>query len=134
MWIIGEDGLGLVARECDEFCVGDVFHRAVGDAALPCAEKFSRTTQLQINFRQCKSVGVFDEGMQARTAQVEGKQEAVGLVLSASDASAELVQLGESKTFGVFNNHDGRIGDIHANFYHGCGYKNVNAICGKVVH
>ena len=52
-----------------------------------------------------------------------GEEDAVGFVLAASDAAAELVDLGEAETLGVVEDEEVRIWDIDPDFDDGGGYE-----------
>src|SRR5689334_11923362 len=53
---------------------------------------------------------------------------------AAADASAELVKLGEAEAFGVFDDHDGGVGDVDADFDDGGGDENVRFVFAKAFH
>ncbi len=53
---------------------------------------------------------------------------------AASDAATQLVELRESETFGVFDNHDGCVWDIYTDFDHGCGDKNLRFVFAEGSH
>lgn len=65
---------------------------------------------------------------------VVGHEETVGLHGVSSDAAAELVELGESKSFGVFDDHDGGGGDVDSNFDDGGGDEDIEFLVFESSH
>ena len=59
---------------------------------------------------------------------------AVGLVAAADDSAAELVQLGETKSFGVQNGDNGCVWDVHTNFHNSCADEDINITIIKLFH
>ena len=87
--------------------------------ALPDAENISGAPEFQILFRDIKSViGLFQDFealwllRQIRRIQ----KNAVALPASASDPSAELMQLGKSEALRVFYDNDCRVRNVYADF------------------
>ena len=116
----------FVAGDFYEAGVAEVTHGDIGNAGLSESEKGARTADFQVFFGEEEAVVAFDEGVEAVVGAVFPRQEeAVGGVCSASDAPAELVELRESESVGVFDNHDGRIGHINAHFDDRGGDKHV---------
>jgi len=58
----------------------------------------------------------------------------VGLSGAAADASAELVELGEAEAFGVFDDHSGGVGDVHADFDHRGGDEDLRFVFAEAFH
>ena len=125
-WVFEEDRSRFVAGDFDEAGVAEVTHGDIGNAGLSESEEGARTADFQIFLGEEESVIALDEGIEAVVGAVFPRQEeAVGGVCSASDAPAELVELRESESVGVFDNHDGRIGHINAHFDDRGGDKHV---------
>jgi len=53
---------------------------------------------------------------------------------AAADASSELVELGEAEAFGVFDDHDGRVGDVDADFDDGGGDEDLRFVFAEAFH
>ncbi len=61
-------------------------------------------------------------------------EKTVGLLAVSSDAATELVKLSESKSFGVFDDHDGGVRNVNADFYDGGGDEYVKFLIFELVH
>lgn len=110
-------------------CLGQV--RALRDlpdnirfSALRYPSQIARSPQTEIFLRNCESVCCLTKNVQPLRS-FGRTQQAVALSDSASYTPAKLVQPGESKSFSRHDGNNGRVGDIDANFYNGCGEKNV---------
>jgi hypothetical protein len=57
-----------------------------------------------------------------------------GAARSPADAPAQLMQLGQSKPFGVFNHHDACVWDVNSHFDDGCGYQHLNFLAEELAH
>lgn len=65
---------------------------------------------------------------------VFGDKHAVALVGSSPYPAAQLVELAQPEAFCVFDNHDGGVGDIDPDFYHGGGNEYVGLMSGEALH
>src|SRR5512141_2098667 len=96
---------------------------------LTCAEKFAGSAQFQILFRQTKTVlSRFDdfEAFVARALFFLREQETKRLLVSAPDASAELMELRQAKTICAFDHHYGGVRHVDADFDHGGGDEHID--------
>ena len=59
---------------------------------------------------------------------------AVGLVFTAYDSAAELVQLGKSEAFGVQDGDDGGVGDVHPDFHDGSADEDIGVAAAELFH
>ena len=50
----------------------------------------------------------------------------VGLHLAASHPAPELMQLTQAEAFGVLDEHDNGVGNVHTHFHHRCGDQQVD--------
>src|ERR1043166_1212758 len=114
--VFGE-GEGLRAGGFQKFAVaqriGDVKTHFTG---LASAEELSWTAQLEIGFGDLESVGGSNHGFESCASVVghsKGSDEnAMGFLSATADAPAQLMQLGKTKPFSVFDDHDGRVGNV----------------------
>ena len=101
---------------------GDAEH---GFAGLSCAEQFARAAYGKVFFGDAEAVGGFAHDAQAALCGVAQRwlvhEQAVGLYTAASDSTAQLVQLREAEAFGVFDDHQGGVRHVHADFDDGGG-------------
>ena len=51
-----------------------------------------------------------------------------------SHPAAELVELGQAEALGIFNEHDGRIRHIHADFHDSGGYEHIRVPAEEFFH
>ena len=56
------------------------------------------------------------------------------LLRAASDASTQLVQLRKAKAFGVFDDHDGCVGNVDTDFDDGGGDKDLRFVFAEGLH
>ena len=68
------------------------------------------------------------------TQLLAGHQYAIGLFGSPADPAPQLVKLAQTESFRTFYHHHGGVGHIHADFYHGCSYKDIRTPRGESVH
>ncbi len=133
-----EDSLRLRLRLLDQFDVGDARHaEAVGEARLARAEKFARTADLQIFFRQHEAVVRLSHDLQAFVfggVFARGDEQTVRLIRAAPDAPAQLMQLRQTEAIRAFDQHDGRVGNIHADFDDGCRNEDVVLLVAEFEH
>ena len=83
------------------------------------AKELARAAQLEIELGQFEAVLGGDHGVEARFGLLgetfgAGHEDAVALGGAAADASAKLMDLGEAEALGVFDDHDGGVGDVDA--------------------
>ena len=109
-----------------EVCMFWQADQAMGDkAGLGFAEHIARAAEFEIGFCNLEPVFGAAQGVQALTGgfgergAVEEEAEAGGA--APPDAAAELVELGEAKTFGALDHHDGGFGNIDPDLDYGCG-------------
>lgn len=133
--VFKEKGFRFVAGDFDEAGVAEVTHGDIGDAGLSESKEGARTADFQIFFGEEESVIALDEGVEAVVCAVFPRQEeAVGGVRTSTDAPAELVELRESESVGVFDNHDGRVWHINAHFDDRGGDEHVYVACFECLH
>ena len=131
-----EDAGGFVAGVDEDVFVGEAGHFEGGHAALPGAEEVAGAAEFQVYFSEFEAVVVLFDGLEAFAGVVRGrfgKEEAIALVGAASDASAELVKLGEAEAVGGFDHHDGGVGHVDADFDDRGGYEDVESRLWKAV-
>src|SRR5688500_16190150 len=94
---------GDSARFSNEFEIAqEVSKFEVGHAALLLAEKFAGATKLHVGFGDFETIVRFFEDAEAFFGFFvfrAGNENAVGFLAAATDAAAELVQLGEAELF-----------------------------------
>ena len=134
MFGVGEVGVavkdagGFVAGVDEDVFVGESGHFEGGHAALAGAEEVAGAAEPEVFFGEFEAVVVFFDGLETLAGVVGGRfgeEQAVALVGAASDASAELVKLGEAETVGGFDHHNGGVGDVYADLDDGGGDEDV---------
>src|SRR5581483_11576198 len=114
----GEEGEGVFAGLLEEFhFVGDVGELELGKAMLAGAEEFAGPAEGEVHLGDFEAVvgaGHGGEAFFGGFVAAVGDEDAEGGVLSASDAAAELVELGEAESLGVVDDDDGGVGDVDA--------------------
>ena len=119
----------------DESGVAEVTHGDIGDAGLSESEEGSRTANLEVFLGEEKAVVAFNESVKTVVGAVfSRKEEAIGLVCPASDASAKLMELGESESVGVFDNHDSGIWHVDAHLDNGGRNEDMQSSFFEVTH
>ena len=116
---------------------GEIRDLERGQTVLARAEKVTRTAQLQILLGDGKAVvggGHRTQAVQIVVTRVVGDEDAVGFVSAAPDAPAQLVKLRKTEAFGVFNEHHGGVGHVHADLDDGGGNENVRFAGGEGAH
>ena len=107
-------------------------------SCLPSSEKFSRTPDLQVGFSNSKAVVSFLEDFQALSGDLSGscrsKEKTIGLSGSAPHASSKLMELGESESLRVLDDHDGGVGDVDAHLDDGGRDEEVDLAAREVRH
>lgn len=104
---------------------------------LTGAEEIARAAEVQVGFGDFEAVVGAGHGGEALLGLViggVGNQEAVGGFGSPADAAADLVELGQAKTVGVFDHHDGGVGDVDADFDDGGGEEGIDPAGTEFVH
>lgn len=105
-------------------------------AALHLAEDVAWAAAVEVFFGDFEAVGgLFEDGefLACFLVVFVDEEDAVGGVGAASDASAELVELGESEAVGVVDEHDGGVGDVDADFDDGGGDEGVDVVLAEVL-
>ncbi len=123
-----EDAGGFVAGVDEDVFVNEAGHFEVGEAALTGAEEVAGAAELEVDFGEFEAIVMLFDGFEALGGVFGGRfgeEEAEALVGAASDASAELVKLGEAEAVGGFDHHHGGVGDVYADFDDGGGYEDV---------
>ncbi len=107
-------------------------------AGLAGAEEFAGAAQLQIGFRDFKTVGGAHHGFEAGARFVGhahgANEDAVGFLRAAADPSPELMKLGKAETLGVLDNHDRSVGDVDADFDDCGGDKDLDFVFSEALH
>ena len=91
--------------------------------------------QAQVHLGDLEAIVGAHQHIQALTGQGIGTaidQQAVGGGRPTADPAAQLMQLGQSETFGVVDHHHAGLGHIHAHFHHRGGHEHLAAAIGKV--
>ena len=87
---------------------------------LAAAEEISRPAQLQILLGNAETVmrgAQRPQTLQRLRTPVVRDENAVGFRLTAADAPAKLMKLGQAETVGVFDHHQSSVRNIHAHLY-----------------
>ncbi len=132
-----DEGAGGRTGFVDGFAVAEAGHFEVWDAALFEAEDFAGAAEFEVDFGEGEAAVVFFHRFEAGGffGFFGGREkEAVGFVGAATNAAAELVELGEAEAFGAFDEHNGGVGDVDADFDDGGGNEEVGFVSGEVVH
>ena len=109
----------------------------VGAAGLGGADHFAHAAEFEVLLGDFEAGGVADHGVEARDAVVAGEitqEDAGGLFAAAADAAAELVELREAEAVGVFDDHDGGVGDVDADLDDGGGDEGVDEVLAEAFH
>ncbi len=104
---------------------------------MPRAEEFAGAALMQVAVGKDETVVGLGHGLQALVLDiilVVGDEQAVGLRRAAADASAQLVQLGETESVRTLDQHDGGIRHIHTDFDDGCGNQDVVFAVAELEH
>ena len=107
-------------------------------AALSGTQDFAAAAQLQIFFGNQKTVfGLFHDVKTLMSGFAQGlpvKQQTSRRLKPAFDSSAQLVQLRQSETLGMFNHHNGGFRHIYADFNHRRRHQQFNLTAFKPLH
>src|SRR4029077_8149020 len=105
---------------------------------LARAEEFAGAAELQVALGNFETVGrcyhSFDSLARIPRDGMRRNEDALGFFGAAADAPAELVNLRESETIGMLDNHHSGVWNIHANFDHGCSYENLQLTAAETFH
>ena len=100
--------------------VGDL---ELQQAGLARAEHFTGAAQFEVFFGNDKTVVGFAHDAQALATDLRQwrmiEQHAVAGGTAPANPPAQLVQLRQAQAFGVFDDHQTGVGDVHAHFNHG---------------
>ena len=99
--------------------------------ALSGAEKFTRAPEQQVLFGDFEAIiggGNDFESSHRLWGLRLTKQKTMRSMVGASHASPQLVKLCESKSIGIFNYYDSRIGHVKANLDDSCRNENLNLV------
>src|SRR5689334_4741653 len=125
-----EDLLGDRPRVEDDLLVArDAPELEVAETRLPFPEDLTRAADLEVLLREREAVGARDHRREALFAVVGtrvGEQEAVGAVATATDTTAELMQLRQAEAIGILDDHDGRVRHIDTDLDHRRGDEHVD--------
>src|SRR3954452_3116979 len=135
---VGDEGGGFAAGDLEDFGVAeDVGETQRGQARLFRAEELAGAAELEVHFRDVEAVRRFDEGADAFPGGVVhlfGDQDAVALRRAAADAAAKLVELGETETLGLLDEHQGGVAYVHADFDDRGGHEDLDRALLKLLH
>src|SRR5690606_8667385 len=120
----------LVAGDLEDVEVGeDVGDLQVGHAGLPLAEHRALAPDLQIDGGEVEPVVGADHRRQPLLAFLGGGvgyEDAGAGMPPAAHRTPQLVELGQPEAVGVFDHHDGGVGDVDAHFDDGGGDERVD--------
>ncbi len=112
--------------------------KKAGVAGLTRSEKFAGTALLEVALGDFKSVRRSNHGFDSLAALASyllaGHEDTGRLFLAATDSAAELVELREAEAVGVFDDHGGGVGDVHADFDDRGGDENLDFVAAKLFH
>ena len=104
---------------------------------LARAEEIAGAAQLQILLGYLEAVVRFGHDLQTRLSRlviIIGDEHAIAFVLAAPDAAAQLVQLAQTETVGIFDYHKRRIRHVHADLNHRGGNKDIYISSNEALH
>ena len=104
---------------------------------MRCAEHIARAAQFPVRFGHFKPVRrSFQNGELRRSllGLAGAQQDAKRFVFAAADPAPKLVQLGETESLGVFNQHNSRIWHIDADLEHSRADQRVGVAAAKPIH
>src|SRR3972149_11543371 len=87
----------------------------LGQSMLTCAEEFTRSSQFKIHFCNLESIAGLSHNFQPFACLIGfgiSKKQAVRLLASPANASAQLVELCKSEPFRMLYNHYGGVGYV----------------------
>src|SRR5208337_5593558 len=116
----------------------DVSHAEARNTRLLRPEKLAGAAQFEVKFRDLESIVRTHHGVETAFAFFGNlptvHQHTIRLRRAAPDTSAQLVELRQSEAVGVLDHHDGRVGNIDADFDHGGRDQNFNLALLEFAH
>src|SRR6202521_3560188 len=97
----------------------------------------ARSTQIPIGFGHFKYTARFFEHAQLRRCLlrwIRAQQDAIGLVLAATDPSPKLMELSQSKTLRILDERHRRVRNIDTHFEHRCANQRFGFSAAKTFH
>jgi len=135
----GDEACGFLLGEFEKLAIA---HK-VGDSkfwesSLPCSEELAGAAHGEIELGKFETILGANHGVEALFSQVgdalPGDENAVALRGTSADTATELVKLSETEALGVFDDHDGGVGDVDAHF-DDCGcHEDVDLSALKAAH
>lgn len=116
--------------------VAELGNLEVEHAMLERAVDFARAAELEVDFGESEAVvGAGDLGETLAWLGAVGGDEIAGRgVLAATDATTELMKLGEAIAVGVFDGDNGGVGVINTDLYHSGGDDDVDGARDELAH
>ena len=127
--------LSNLTHECSMFY--EIGEAKSGKTTLLFAEEFSRASVAQIVLCDFEPVlrRLHDfETFPGCLVFFMRDEDTVRLMGAASDPSSQLMELGESKAFGILNEHDRRVGHIDPDFDDGGGNEDLDLLLAECLH
>ena len=116
----------------------DVRQPEIGKAALAGAEHFAGAPETQVLFGDPESVvgPAQDQDARPRRGAQRGgvEQQASARPVPPADAPAQLMELGQAEPLRMFDDHDGRLGNVDADLDHGGRHEHRYLAGGEPVH
>ena len=115
----------------------DVGHAEGRKTRLFGAEEFSGPSDGQVEFRNFKAVGGTSNRFESLAGIVRcGRPDegAHAARMAATNTPSQLMELGKAESFGMFNHHHRRIGDIDADLDDDGGDEDIDLSCTKTIH
>jgi hypothetical protein len=135
---VDEGGCLLLGELEDVAVAGEVGDAEVGEAGLAGAEELAGAALLEVELSEEEAVLGLGHGVEAEFGfggdLGAGEEDAEGLGGAATDAATELMHLGEAEAFGVFDDHDGGVGNVDADFDDGGGDEDVEFAAFEAGH
>ena len=106
-------------------------------ARLSGAEEFPWTTKLQVSFGDPESIICFRDGIHAGQSVIRHwicHQHTESLMISATNASSELMQLGKPESIRLFNDDRGGIWNVDPDLDDRRGDQHVYVAISKTIH
>ena len=121
----------LVAEQRQQFEPGPA-------TGLHCAEHIAFPAQLQVEAGELETIGgggdrneAFPGGGARRRV---GHQQAQPRMLAAAHPAAQLVQLADPEPLRIHDDHDGRVGHVHADLNNGGSHQHIDLARGERPH
>ena len=123
--VAGNDVEGVLAGLFEKReVVEDVADAELGEAVLAGTEELAGAALAEIGLGDLEAVGGLGHDLEplgGLLAATVGDQDAEAVLAAAANAPAELVELGGAEAVGVLDDHDRRVGHVHADLDHGGG-------------